>query len=229
MSKNGIAWLSTKQERQKAKLDLAASNRSADGYARKYYDITQLPTQYNGNGITNNPNTGGLIVGRPWVSTPPYTAGIYRSLYSGWPNQNTANPSWFDSATSTGSVVANNFDAVPGGTSTAYQWLGYFKPDYTGTWTISTNSSNIDDCVTVWIGNTALTGYTTGNALLNISLTSGFNTISLTSGTYYPIRVQYANNAGPGYCTLAWSHPGATTPSATWTGKLFYNTVTNGF
>jgi len=86
MAKNGISTLSTKQAKQVAKLDIASAKRqgkvvAADGtisgsadptkkYARSraYYDITQLPTQYNGNGITDNANTGGLVVGRPWIS-----------------------------------------------------------------------------------------------------------------------------------------------------------------
>lgn len=69
MSANGIAHLATKELRQKAKLDLAASNRAADGNARATYDITQLPTQYNDNSVVDNPNVGGLVVGRPWITT----------------------------------------------------------------------------------------------------------------------------------------------------------------
>ena len=69
MSLNGIAHLATKELRQKAKLDLAATDRAADGYSRATYDITQLPTQYNDDDIVNNPNIGGLVVGRPWITT----------------------------------------------------------------------------------------------------------------------------------------------------------------
>jgi hypothetical protein len=69
MSANGISTLATKELRQKAKLDLAASERAADSNARATYDITLLPTQYNDNDIINNPNVGGLIVGRPWIET----------------------------------------------------------------------------------------------------------------------------------------------------------------
>jgi hypothetical protein len=36
---------------------------------RATYDLTLLPTQYNDNAIVNNPNTGALTVGRPWIST----------------------------------------------------------------------------------------------------------------------------------------------------------------
>jgi hypothetical protein len=58
-----------KETRQKAKLDLAAIKRAADGNLRATYDITLLPTQYNGGDIINNPNIGGLVVGRPWIET----------------------------------------------------------------------------------------------------------------------------------------------------------------
>ena len=69
MGSNGISYLSTKELKQKAKLDLAASERAADGNPRATYDITTLPTQYNGNDLINNPNIGGLVQGRPWIET----------------------------------------------------------------------------------------------------------------------------------------------------------------
>jgi hypothetical protein len=69
MAANGISTLATKELRQKAKLDLAAINRAAQGNARATYDITQLPTQYNGDAVVNNPNVGGLVQGRPWITT----------------------------------------------------------------------------------------------------------------------------------------------------------------
>ena len=67
MAANGISTLVSKELKQVAKLDLAATDRTADGNPRNTYDITQLPTQYSGNVIVDNPNSGGLIVGRPWV------------------------------------------------------------------------------------------------------------------------------------------------------------------
>lgn len=68
MAANGISTLSTKEAKQKAKLDLAALDRTASGNPRDVYDITQLPTQYSGNDIVDNPNVGGLIQGRPWTT-----------------------------------------------------------------------------------------------------------------------------------------------------------------
>lgn len=76
MSANGISTLPTKEARQKAKLNLAANNRATSSSIasthpvaddRNTYDITQLPTQYSGNAIVDNPNVGGLTTGRPWI------------------------------------------------------------------------------------------------------------------------------------------------------------------
>ena len=79
MSANGIAHLATREARQKAKLDLAATKRAASAShrdtannadKRSTYDITELPTQYSGNNIVDNSNSTGLIVGRPWTDAP---------------------------------------------------------------------------------------------------------------------------------------------------------------
>jgi len=74
MSANGISTLFTKELRQKAKLDLAAIDRAAVGNPRATYDITLLPTQYNGNIILDNTSDGNvLIAGRPWIATVSFT------------------------------------------------------------------------------------------------------------------------------------------------------------
>lgn len=66
MAQNGISTLATKQARQAAKLAAAATRRAATG-RRSTLDVTQLPTQYSGNTVADNPNTGGLVTGRPWT------------------------------------------------------------------------------------------------------------------------------------------------------------------
>lgn len=66
-SGNLIANLPTLQDRQLAKLDLAALDRTAEGDPWNVYDITQLPSQYIGNVSTPNPHPTGLIEGRPWA------------------------------------------------------------------------------------------------------------------------------------------------------------------
>jgi hypothetical protein len=71
---NIIDRLATKELKQKAKLDLSQLDRAAEGNPRATYDITELPTQYNDNNIVDNPNTGGLVEGRPWIGTvSPFT------------------------------------------------------------------------------------------------------------------------------------------------------------
>ena len=70
MAANGISTLATKELRQKAKLDLASQKKVARGDPAPYYDITLLPTQYSGNDVVDNPNSGGLKPGRPWISDP---------------------------------------------------------------------------------------------------------------------------------------------------------------
>ena len=65
---NVIDRLATKELKQKAKLDLSQLDRAAAGNPRATYDITELPTQYSGNNIVDNPQPAGLILGRPWAA-----------------------------------------------------------------------------------------------------------------------------------------------------------------
>lgn len=69
-SANVIARLPTLQDRQLAKLNLSQLERQELGNTRPYYDITELPTQYVGNVIVDNPNPDGLLLGRPWTAIP---------------------------------------------------------------------------------------------------------------------------------------------------------------
>ncbi len=64
---NVIDRLATKELKQRAKLNLSELDRAADGNPRSTYDITELPTQYSGNNIVDNPQPNGLILGRPWI------------------------------------------------------------------------------------------------------------------------------------------------------------------
>ena len=78
MSANGISTLTTKRERQEAKLALANADRAARNvvqpgrYTDVTADLTQLPTLYhptdNEGALVDNANTGGLKPGRPWAT-----------------------------------------------------------------------------------------------------------------------------------------------------------------
>lgn len=71
MSANGISRLEFKRDRQEAKLALAATARAATS-RRSNLVLDQLPTLYaendnDTNNVIDNPNTGGLVIGRPWT------------------------------------------------------------------------------------------------------------------------------------------------------------------
>jgi hypothetical protein len=91
MALNGISTSTYKADRQSAKLVIAKAKREGKTVAdngtvtgsidttKPYYrdrnvlDITQLPTVYTAgdndtNDVTDNPNVGGLVYGRPWTT-----------------------------------------------------------------------------------------------------------------------------------------------------------------
>lgn len=75
MSENGIAWLATKEDRQIAKLNLAAEKRG------EVYNIDLLPTKYSGNDVIDNLNVGGLQPHRPWTTNTLSTYSVKQYLY----------------------------------------------------------------------------------------------------------------------------------------------------
>jgi hypothetical protein len=233
----------TKQQRQEYKLQLAQLRRQAAGnttanYYRENntYDLTLLPDTYNGNvpGADNNANVGGLLQGRPWLNVAGITfaANIWRTDYEGYFNDV---PSFFNTAAL--KAAPNDYNGTDTTISepsllnnTSIQYKGYFLATYTGTHTFYLNS---DDGSYLWIGLIALSGYTTANALVQNgglhALSEVSATINLVAGTYYPIRIQFGNGpSGPGQLFASYAHSGQAKTS-TWTGKVFYNTATNGF
>jgi hypothetical protein len=233
----------TKQQRQEYKLELAQLRRQAAGdttanYYRENntYDLTLLPDTYNGNvpGADDNANVGGLLQGRPWLNVAGITfaANIWRTDYEGYFNDV---PSFFDTAAL--KAAPNDYNGTdttisePGLlNNTSIQYKGYFLATYTGTHTFYLNS---DDGSYLWIGLIALSGYTTANALVQNgglhALSEVSATINLVAGTYYPIRIQFGNGpSGPGQLFASYAHFGQAKTSI-WTGKVFYNTATNGF
>ena len=155
------------------------------------------------------------------------TAGLYRTTYTGYFADD---PAFF--ATATVSSAAVNLspigDGDPGFEPFSVQLLGYFKPTTTETHTFSITS---DDASYMWIGATAVTGFTTGNALINNGGTHGSvevsGSIALTAGVYYPIRIQMGDNSGGDVLVFSYSTP-TIVQTDTVTGKIFYNSATNG-
>lgn len=99
-------------------------------------------------------------------------------------------------------------------------WYGIFYSDYTGTWTFSITS---DDASYMWIGDIAISGYTTTNATLNNGLVHGFVTVTgsvnLTAGQFYPIRIVFGENYGSDNCVFTYSRNGSAS-SSDFTGKF---------
>jgi len=230
----------SKQERQLEKLYIAQAKRQAFGDITKPYyrvnntfDITLLPDTYATN-ADDNANTGGLLNGRPWVNYAgiAFASNIWRTDYEGYFNDV---PSFF--ATAALKAAPNDYNGTDTTiaepsllNNTSIEYKGYFLATYTGTHTFYLNS---DDGSWLWIGPTALTGFTTANALVKNGGLHGVvevsATISLVAGTYYPVRIQFGNGPeGPGALTASYEHTGQAKTS-TWTGKIFYNTATNGF
>lgn len=106
------------------------------------------------------------------------------------------------------------------------QWLGYFKPDITGTWNFILGS---DDDSFIWIGQNALSGFTSSNANIAFPNPQGliFNSfsINLTAGIYYPIRILYGENSGLNQITFAFSSNGTTWNT---NGNGYFYFINNG-
>ena len=164
-----------------------------------------------------------------------YTAGLYRTTYSGYHNENpsffaTATPQTFGSNPSTSVQTTSITEpSSDDGSSFSVQWLGYFKPTTTQTYTLYISS---DDGSYLWIGANALSGFTTANANINNGGAHGnqesYGTVSLTAGTYYPIRMQFGEIGGGDVFTFNYS-TSTISKTTNVTGLVFYNPSTNGF
>jgi len=159
----------------------------------------------------------------------PYVAGLYRTRYTGYFADNV---NWFSTATAEATTVQTTVIEEPiseDGNSFSMQWLGYFVPSTTETYTFYLNS---DDASYMWIGSNAVSGFTTGNATVNDGGLHGpvevSGTASLTAGVYYPIRIQYGENGGGD--VMYFNYSTATISKTTnVTGRVFYHPATRSF
>ena len=206
----------SKQERQVSKLAIAGKKRSLSSRTSTL-TIDNLPTKYTGNAVTDNPNDALTL-------TPgAIRTGVKKVTYTGYHDEDVA---FTDTAVATASTTANNFaissigNTIPGDPpeNITVLYTGYLLATYTGTWTFVLNS---DDGSYLWIGSTAVSGYTTSNELVTSSYAGpGTGTISLTAGEYYPIRLLYGNGPGEGWLSLTYAHTGQSA-TTDFTGKLF--------
>jgi hypothetical protein len=168
-----------------------------------------------------------------WVQS--YSAGLFKTTYSGYFNDNvsffaTATPASVGGNPATSVQTTSIFEpAQDDGSNFSCQWLGYFKPTTSETYTFFTSS---DDASYVWIGSNAQVGFTTGNTTVNNGGLHGMQEQSgstvLIAGVYYPIRIQFGELNGGDAMTFNYSTP-TITKTTNVTGLVFYNTTTNGF
>jgi hypothetical protein len=145
--------------------------------------------------------------------------------------QNTTQQSPITSSTSTTGFV-----------SIARNWVGYFLSPSTGSVGLSIQVSAFqgDFAETVgrlWLGNNAIAG---NNAQASITISRNFGTgtstanFNLTAGVYYPIRIRW-NGTYDGSSGFFFDEPAGgsitflASGSSNVTGRIFYNSLTNGF
>ncbi len=140
-----------------------------------------------------------------------------------------------------------------GGTSLSYNytWVGYYRPAATGTVTLGLATNYTEYLVGygqynwggggysigyLWLGNTAKSGYNTGNANITANDQTTTYSVSLTAGVYYPIRINllmslpYQNNVlsfYDGYATGSFNFQSGGSTAVT--NLIWYNTLSNGF
>jgi len=183
--------------------------------------------------LANNTNSGNIVMSV--TSINQYNAGLYKTTYAGYHNENpaffvTATPATYGAnpATSIQTTIIQE-PSSDDGSNFSVQWLGYFKPITTETYTLFILS---DDGSYLWIGANALSGFTTANANINNGGAHGSQersgTVALTAGIYYPIRMQFGEIGGGDVFRFTYSTP-TITKTTNVTGLVFYNPATNGF
>lgn len=124
-------------------------------------------------------------------SNQTYSAGLVRNIYTN--GYFAGNVNWFNSFSPTNTVFpATVLDFGSFNTVRSEQLLGYWYAPTTDVYTFTLFNT---DAGYLWLGRTALTGFTTGNALVNNggihNLNSVQGSISLVAGNYYPMRIQW--------------------------------------
>ena len=169
------------------------------------------------------------------TSHPDQVNGFFRRDYN--TGYFSDNPDWF--ATQTPSYSGED-DYINIGSSLndpdidnySIQWTGYFVPPSNGSYMFRTTS---DDASYVWLGLEALSGFTTGNAIVNNGDAHGDRTISSASqytmytNTAYPMRVQYGEAGGSATMYAEFSADGGSTWSHFINHCFRISSTTEGF
>ena len=152
------------------------------------------------------------------VSHPDQANGFFRRDYdTGYFNDNV---NWFTTETPSYSGeddyinIGDSLNNPINIDNYSIQWTGYFVPPSNGNYMFRTTS---DDASYLWLGAEALSGFTTGNAIVNNGSAHGDRTITTTNqytmatNTAYPIRVQYGEAGGGATMYAEFSSDGGNT------------------
>ena len=181
--------------------------------------------------LTNINNSGGSSM----LSNVVYSAGLYKTTYAGYFADvvsffATATPTTYGSNPAT-SVQTTSISeaATDDGSNFSCQWLGYFLPTTTETYTFYLAS---DDASYLWVDANAISGFTTANSTVNNGGAHGVveksGTYAMTAGVYYPVRIQFGEAGGGDALTFNFSTP-TINKTTNVTGLVFYNPITNNF
>jgi hypothetical protein len=165
-----------------------------------------------------------------------YAAGLYNTTLGVDTTPITASGSSF-----TGAVSYN------------YTWIGYYRPATTGSVTLGLQCPYTEyrspggqtswggggnSIGYMWIGNTARSGFNSGNAIITANDSTATSVQSLTAGLYYPVRINWTtslpyffdDNFFQDYTYYAESSLTFTVNgSSSVSGLVWYNRLTNGF
>jgi hypothetical protein len=111
--------------------------------------------------------------------------------------------------------------------NTSWQWVGYFRANDTSNHNFYLNA---DEDAYFWFGDKAVNGYTTGNADIYSTANNGSSIINLplTSGTYYPVRIQWGHPGTPTQLGLVLSYRNGIQGNTYDFSGLFFNFTGDG-
>ena len=176
------------------------------------------------------------------TASPTYATGWFKTIYNGYYNDsisfletpsNIGNTNWIEATYSVDTTSLDNFNYAGTYSNFSIQWMGYFKPAVTDVYTFILTS---DDSSNMWIGPTAFTGISSfsgsGSPFINNSgphgSTSVNNSIILTAGVYYPVRIAYGQSGGGLVFNFTYQTNSNPYANTNLTGLIFYNSLTNG-
>ena len=246
--------------RHKSEILVAMRSFGTDGDVTLTDDLGLINTDYPivGSGIYR---TGAVALsgisyadlGTPATATGGITtvtdsvAGLYRRKYDGnfCPSSSSTvgayDLSWFEDKTALKSIPDEYLSwgyqvdgSGLGESNFSIEWLGYVKLPTTQKWNFYLES---DDTCAIWIGDSAVTGFSAANCLAsssnkglpaNAAVSRSANSLTFDNSKYYPIRIWYSEfSGGCKFQLYALGEDGTKLNGADF--DLAYNDTTKGF